>query len=93
MNYSQEQIQQQKEIAILFKEGKGTEANSLKEESATIKRKNKKLQTDLSNVENQIWEKLVQIPNIPHSSVPNGKSDTDNETIKEVGEIPQLPER
>jgi seryl-tRNA synthetase len=81
-----------KEIAILFKEGKGTEANSLKEESATIKEKTKKLQTDLSNVENQIWEKLVQIPNIPHSSVPNGKSDTDNETIKEVGEIPQLPE-
>ena len=81
-----------KEIAILFKEGKGIEANSLKEESATIKEKTKKLQAALSDIENQIWEKLVQIPNIPHSSVPKGKSDTDNETIKKVGEIPQLPD-
>jgi len=81
-----------KEIAILFKEGKGIQANSLKEESATIKEKTKKLQAALSDVENQIWEKLVQIPNIPHSSVPKGKSDTDNETIKKVGEIPQLPD-
>ena len=81
-----------KEIGILFKERKGTEANALKEESAQIKEKTKSLQSTLSDTENQIWEKLVQIPNVPHSSVPNGKSDTDNETIKEVGEIPQLPD-
>ena len=81
-----------KEIGILFKERKGTEANALKEESAQIKEKTKSLQSTLSDTENQIWEKLVQIPNVPHSSVPNGKSDADNETIKEVGEIPQLPD-
>ena len=82
-----------KEIGILFKEGKGTEANALKEESAQIKEKTKSLQSTLSDTETQIWEKLVQIPNVPHSSVPNGKSDADNETIKEVGEIPQLPDK
>ena len=81
-----------KEIGILFKERKGTEANALKEESAQIKEKTKSLQSTLSDTETQIWEKLVQIPNVPHSSVPNGKSDADNETIKEVGEIPQLPD-
>ncbi|MBT7620036.1 MAG: serine--tRNA ligase [Flavobacteriales bacterium] len=81
-----------KEIGVLFKEGKGTETNDLKEESAQIKEKTKSLQSTLSDTENQIWEKLVQIPNVPHSSVPNGKSDADNETIKEVGEIPQLPD-
>ena len=81
-----------KEIGILFKEGQATKANDLKEESAQIKEKTKSLQSTLSDTENQIWEKLVQIPNVPHSSVPNGKSDTDNETIKEVGEIPQLPD-
>ena len=79
-----------KEIGILFKEGKGTETNDLKEESAQIKEKTKSLQSTLSDTEHQIWEKLVQIPNIPHFLVPNGKSDADNETIKEVGEIPQL---
>ena len=79
-----------KEIGILFKEGKGTETNDLKEESNQIKEKTKSLQSTLSDTEHQIWEKLVQIPNVPHSSVPNGKSDADNETIKEVGKIPQL---
>ena len=79
-----------KEIAILFKEGKGIEANSLKEEAATVKQKTKKLQALLSEVENQILEKLVQIPNIPHFSVSNGKADTDNEIIKKAGEIPKL---
>ena len=79
-----------KEIGILFKEGKGTETNDLKEESAQIKEKTKSLQSTLSDREHQIWEKLVQIPNIPHFLVPNGKSDADNETIKEVGEIPHL---
>jgi len=81
-----------KEIGILFKEGKGAETNDLKEESNQIKEKTKSLQCGLSDTEHQIWEKLVQIPNVPHSSVPNGKSDADNETIKEVGEIPQLPD-
>lgn len=81
-----------KEIGILFKEGKATLANDLKQQSAQIKEKTKSLQSTLSDTEHQIWEKLVQIPNVPHLSVPNGKSDADNEIIKEIGEIPQLLE-
>jgi seryl-tRNA synthetase len=34
----------------------------------------------------------LQIPNIPHESVPAGNSENDNEIIKEVGEIPTLHE-
>ena len=81
-----------KEIGMLFKSGKGTESNVLKEESSQIKEKTKSLQTTLSDIESDIWKLLVQIPNVPHPSVPNGKSDADNVTIKEVGEIPQLSE-
>ena len=81
-----------KEIGILFKSGKGAQANTLKEESAQIKEKTKVLQTSLSEIENNIWKLLVQIPNIPHPSVPNGNSDADNVIIKEVGKIPQLSE-
>ena len=81
-----------KEIGILFKSGKGEEANILKEESVQIKEKTKALQSSLSEIESDIWKLLVQIPNIPHPSVPAGKSDADNEVIKEVGEIPQLSE-
>jgi len=81
-----------KEIGILFKSEKGEEANILKEESVQIKEKTKALQSSLSEIESDIWKLLVQIPNIPHLSVPAGKSDADNEVIKEVGEIPQLSE-
>ena len=81
-----------KEIGMLFKSAKGAEANVLKEESSQIKEKTKSLQTTLSDIESDIWKLLVQIPNVPHPSVPNGKSDADNVTIKEVGEIPQLSE-
>ena len=81
-----------KEIGVLFKSGNGEQANTLKEESSQIKEKTKSLQTSLSEIENNIWKLLVQIPNIPHPSVPNGKSDADNVTIKEVGDIPQLSE-
>ena len=81
-----------KEIGVLFKSGKGEEANSLKEESVQIKEKTKVLQSSLSEIENEIRELLVQIPNVPHFSVPVGKSDEDNETVKEVGSIPELGE-
>jgi len=81
-----------KEIGILFKSGKGAEANSLKEESSQIKEKTKALQESLSETEKEILEKLIQIPNVPHPSVPMGKSDADNQTIKEVGTIPEIGE-
>ena len=50
----------------------------------------KKLQKQQSELENDIQNLLIQIPNIPHVSVPFGKSEVDNETIKEVGDIPTL---
>ena len=81
-----------KEIGILFKSGKGEEANSLKEESAQIKEKTKVLQSTLSEIENELRELLVQIPNIPHQLVTSGKSDEDNEIVKEVGAIPEFGE-
>jgi seryl-tRNA synthetase len=81
-----------KEIGMLFKSGKGAEANVLKEESSQIKEKTKSLQITLSDIESDIWKLLVQIPNVPHPSVHKGKSDADNVTIKEVGEIPLLSE-
>jgi len=34
--------------------------------------------------------KLIELPNIPHVSVPPGKSDADNEFMYEEGVIPEL---
>ena len=78
------------QIGELYKTGKSQEANALKEESSRIKEESKVLQHKQAELENEIQNILVQIPNIPHSSVPQGKFDTDNITIKESGKIPTL---
>ena len=78
------------QIGELYKTGNSQEANALKEESSRIKEESKVLQHKQAELENEIQNILVQIPNIPHSSVPRGKSDTDNITIKESGKIPTL---
>ncbi|MDA0682013.1 MAG: serine--tRNA ligase [Bacteroidetes bacterium] len=78
------------QIGELYKTGKSQEANALKEESSRIKEESKVLQHKQAELEKDIQNILVQIPNIPHSSVPQGKSDTDNITIKESGKIPTL---
>ena len=81
-----------KQIGELYKTGKAAEANVLKEESLTFKESSKVLQTQQTDLQKEIQDILVQIPNIPHPSVPAGKSDADNLTLKEVGEIPKLME-
>ena len=78
------------QIGELYKRGNSQEANALKEESSRIKEESKVLQHKQAELENEIQNILVQIPNVPHSSVPQGKSDTDNITIKESGKIPTL---
>ena len=78
------------QIGELYKRGNSQEANALKEESSRIKEESKVLQHKQAELENEIQNILVQIPNIPHSSVHAGKSDTDNITIKESGKIPTL---
>ena len=81
-----------KQIGEFYKTGKAAEANVLKEESSLIKENSKALQTKQSELEKEIQDILVQIPNIPHPTVPAGKSDADNVTLKEVGTIPTLME-
>jgi seryl-tRNA synthetase len=79
-----------RQIGELYKAGKAVEANVLKEESSAIKESSKALQTKQSELEREIKDILVQIPNIPYPSVPAGQSDADNVTLKEVGAIPTL---
>ena len=79
-----------KQIGELYKTGKPAEANVLKEESLTFKESSKALQNKQTDIQKEIRDILVQIPNIPHPTVPTGKSDADNITLKKVGEIPTL---
>jgi len=79
-----------KEIGILYKSGNLEEANAKKVETADLKEKSQKLNQILSSTENDLKEKLVQIPNIPHESVPVGNSEEDNEIVSQEGKIADL---
>ena len=78
-----------KKIGVLFKEGRKDEAESAKIKSTELKEESQKLNQKLNEVETHLHNLLVKLPNIPHNSVPKGKSEEDNEIIRNGGEIPQ----
>lgn len=79
-----------KQIGQLFKEGKADEASALKERNSEIKEKSKELNQQLTTTKDQLNEKLVEIPNLPHESVSPGKQASDNIKVHQEGAIPQL---
>ncbi len=81
-----------KEIGNLFKQGNKSEADSMKELSAKLKSRSKELSEELEAINKQMEEMLVLIPNLPHTSVPHGKSAEDNEQVLQEGELPELDE-
>ncbi|MDP4587596.1 MAG: serine--tRNA ligase, partial [Flavobacteriales bacterium] len=81
-----------KKIGELFKSGQHEEGNALRKESAGDKDAIAALKEQMNATEEQITQVLYQIPNRPHSSVPQGKSDEDNEEINRHGDIPSLYE-
>jgi len=81
-----------KEIGILYKSGKSEEANRRKEQTTELKGQAKELSESLENIKKELENQLIRVPNLPHDSVPAGKSAEDNEIVHREGEIPQLPE-
>jgi len=79
-----------KEIGMLFKSGKASEANELKAKTADLKEASKKLGEDLNNYAAELQEVLYQIPNIPNELVPAGNSEDDNEEVFNEGVVPTL---
>ncbi len=79
-----------KKIGQLFKEKKTEEANKAKLRTGELKEAIKELNQKLNDIQNSLQELLVQIPNVPHVSVPKGKNEEDNELIREGGAMPEL---
>jgi seryl-tRNA synthetase len=77
-----------KDIGSLFQQGKQAEAEEAKKQTGILKERNQSLKTEVSNLEDEIQSMLLNIPNVPHPSVPFGVSEDDNEVIFEKGEIP-----
>ena len=77
-----------KSIGDLFKQGKVSEANELKEQTSNLKETTKVLQENINIFQEELNNLLYTIPNIPNSQVPAGSTDQHNEVVFEHGEIP-----
>ena len=81
-----------KEIGQLFKSGEREKANQVKEQTTGIKQELETMEQDLQRANERMNELLVQVPNVPHPSVPGGNSEADNKEIRSGGSIPSLHE-
>lgn len=77
-------------IGQMFKDGKSAEANEAKEKTVILKDRIKELTTVLESIEKELQNLVVQLPNLPHASVPAGRSAEDNQVVREGGVIPKL---
>ena len=79
-----------KEIGGLMKEGKKEEAEAIKGKTAELKLVSKELEDKLKDLEATLQDIMVTLPNLPHESVPPGKTPEENLNIFSDGVIPQL---
>lgn len=79
-----------KEIGNLMKSGLPEEAEAMKQKSSASRDAQKAMEDKLEELEKSLYESLVKLPNMPHPSVPFGKTPEENENIYQEGEIPAL---
>jgi seryl-tRNA synthetase len=68
----------------------GDAADDLILEMRQVADRIKELDDTIRNLETQIYQFMLSIPNIPHDSVPVGSSEEDNVEIRRVGQIPSF---
>ncbi len=81
-----------REIGLLYKNGKAAEADQMKLQSAALKEDARLMSEQLTLLQNEMNALHVTLPNLPHESVPKGKSAEDNQIVKQEGVMPILPE-
>lgn len=80
-----------REVGNLMKAGKASDAMELKNRVAELKTLAKDLAEKLDGLVTVQNKLLVTLPNVPHASVPKGKTPEDNEIVHSEGEMPDLP--
>lgn len=79
-----------KEIGMLMSKGQKEEAESKKKEVEGFKNDLGPTQKKLDEVEKQLNDLLVRLPNLPSEKVPKGTTPEDNEIVKSRGSKPAL---
>jgi seryl-tRNA synthetase len=80
-----------RQIGGLMKAGDKAGAETLKARTAELKQHTKAADDELTQVEDALQQTLYKLPNLPHSSVPEGRAAQDNEVVREGGHKPELP--
>lgn len=83
-----EQNKVSKQVPIMKKEGK--DCAPIFEEMKKLSDKIKDLDAQVRVVDEELESWMLTIPNIPHESVPAGKSDEDNVEVRKFGEPTQF---
>lgn len=81
-----------KSIGALMAKGQKEEAEMLKADVAKHKEQARETASRLEKLEMEFHDTLIQFPNLPHASVPAGKTPEENEVVRTGGEIPDLGE-
>lgn len=79
-----------KNIGQLMASGKKEEAEQKKQEVAQQKEQAKELAAQLAVAEEKLHHLLLSIPNMPHTSVPDGKTPEENVEVRRGGQMPSL---
>jgi len=80
-----------KKVGELMRSGKKDEAEAVKANTGAWKEEIRNLNDQLTDTEEKLQQKIVLLPNLPHSSVPKGLTPEENEVVLENGEKPHLP--
>jgi len=81
-----------KEIGMLMAKGEKEAAELKKSEVTALKEEMAQKSATLDELEIGFHKQLLLLPNLPHQSVPAGKSAEDNEEVRSGGKIPTLME-
>lgn len=79
-----------KEIGLLMRDGKRDDAEKAKAEVTSLKERAKNLDDKKRTLEDDLQRLIVELPNVPHISVPEGRTAEDNVVEKEGGERPKF---
>jgi seryl-tRNA synthetase len=77
-------------MAALAKSGNREAMQARREELKKLSDDVKRHETELVELESAIEEKLMSIPNVPHPSTPDGKTDADNPVVRVWGAQPKF---
>jgi len=76
------------EIGRLMRQG--GDVSSLKEEVRVLGERMEAAEKEKQSVQEQLQSLLLEIPNLPHESVPLGRDERDNLEIRQWGELPEF---